>query len=322
MTSNERPEFELSAPIAHGSVGERLRAARESHGWTIEQVAKQLKLAPRQVSALESNDLSQLPSSTFVRGFTRNYARLLKLDIDDLLAHDDPRRPATPLRAVSGTMGELREEPHEKSSLLRWIIPALLLACLLGAIKWYEMTRSHTATQANVDAVAPKVEPLVEAPKSEPTPSAPAPISDGLPTSPAIGIGAVSVAPSAPATTMPIVPIAAPAPAPTATAQAATPVIAAPTPTPPVAANPPSSKNGTTLELAFSGKSWTEIRDTSGVVLTSRMQQPGARLTVSGQPPFRLTVGNASAVSLTRDGVAVDLASKASGSDVAKFSLE
>jgi cytoskeleton protein RodZ len=311
VTSTERPEFELSAPIAHGSVGERLQAARESHGWTIEHVAKQLKLAPRQVSALESNDLSQLPSSTFVRGFTRNYARLLKLDIDDLLAHDDPRRPATPLRAVSGTMGELREEPHEKSRFLQWlIIPILLVGCLVAAVKWYEMTRSSSATSGATEVVKPKVEPTTEPPKSDAPP--PAPATDTPAPQPGIGIGPVSLAPGAPTPSTPIAPVSAPIVAST--------VVTTPLAT--VAAAAQAPKNGTTLELAFSGKSWTEIRDASGVVLTSRLQQPGARLTVSGQPPFRLTVGNASSVTLTRDGIAIDLAGKAGGSDVAKFSLE
>ena len=63
-------------PIAAHSAGALLRDAREAAGLSIDAVAQQLKLAPRQVQALEDDDFAQLPGRTFVRGFMRNYARL------------------------------------------------------------------------------------------------------------------------------------------------------------------------------------------------------------------------------------------------------
>ena len=49
--------------------GARLKAAREDAGLSVDQVAQQLKLAPRQVRALEEEDFAQLPGRTFARGF-------------------------------------------------------------------------------------------------------------------------------------------------------------------------------------------------------------------------------------------------------------
>jgi cytoskeleton protein RodZ len=63
-----------------GGPGARLRSAREHAGLSLDQVAQALKLAPRQVKALEDEDFAQLPGRTFARGFVRNYARLLGLD--------------------------------------------------------------------------------------------------------------------------------------------------------------------------------------------------------------------------------------------------
>jgi cytoskeleton protein RodZ len=40
-------------------------------------VAAKLKLTARQIEALEQEDFSHLPSEVFVRGFVRNYARLV-----------------------------------------------------------------------------------------------------------------------------------------------------------------------------------------------------------------------------------------------------
>ena len=63
-------------PIA-SSAGAQLRAAREALGLSQEAVAQQLKLAPRQVRAIEEDDYARLPGRTFVRGFVRNYALTL-----------------------------------------------------------------------------------------------------------------------------------------------------------------------------------------------------------------------------------------------------
>jgi len=68
------------------SVGAWLRSAREAAGLSEDAVAQQLKLAPRQVRAIEEDDYARLPGRTFVRGLVRNYARLVHLDADALLA--------------------------------------------------------------------------------------------------------------------------------------------------------------------------------------------------------------------------------------------
>ena len=63
-----------------------LAAARNAAGMTLADAARNLKLSPRQVEALESGDYARLPGPVFVRGFIRNYARLLKIDAAPLLA--------------------------------------------------------------------------------------------------------------------------------------------------------------------------------------------------------------------------------------------
>jgi cytoskeleton protein RodZ len=85
------------------SAGAQLTAARERCGLTVAEVAQQLKLSPGQVTALETGDSQRLPGAVFVRGFIRNYARLVKLDAAALLGSADyalpppaPPRPALP----------------------------------------------------------------------------------------------------------------------------------------------------------------------------------------------------------------------------------
>src|SRR5207249_6781224 len=86
MTTTREWRDDPPAETGHWGAGAQLRATREAFGLSLEEVAQQLKLAPRQVIALEDEDFAQLPGRTFVRGFARNYARLLNLDGDQLLA--------------------------------------------------------------------------------------------------------------------------------------------------------------------------------------------------------------------------------------------
>ncbi|MCA1979039.1 MAG: helix-turn-helix domain-containing protein, partial [Thiobacillus sp.] len=69
-----------------GAVGKALRAARESRGMSVEDAATRLRLMHRQIDAMESEDFSSLGQPVFARGFVRNYARLLGLDPEPLLA--------------------------------------------------------------------------------------------------------------------------------------------------------------------------------------------------------------------------------------------
>ncbi|PJE79721.1 Cytoskeleton protein RodZ [invertebrate metagenome] len=62
---------------------------RQSREWSVEFVAEHLKLSPNQVQALENCDFSSLPEPPFIRGYVRNYARLLQLDPDRLVASFD-----------------------------------------------------------------------------------------------------------------------------------------------------------------------------------------------------------------------------------------
>jgi len=148
--------------IAAQHAGALLRAGREAAGLSIATVAQQLKLAPRQVMAIEDSDFAGLPGRTFVRGFVRNYARLLRLDPDVVLnalpeaiapaTHDNPSLAATPR-----PMGEMPAETHVRPSAARWAIPVALVAVVTVAAV-YEIARppaEHPRATAGANNPAP-----------------------------------------------------------------------------------------------------------------------------------------------------------------------
>jgi len=66
--------------------GEMLRQTREARGLGLDEVASQLNLTATRVSQLEAGEWSSLPGLTFARGYLRQYARLLELDAEALVA--------------------------------------------------------------------------------------------------------------------------------------------------------------------------------------------------------------------------------------------
>ena len=62
------------------SVGERLRAAREEKGLTLEEVADQTRIPRRHLESLELSDWPKLPAPTYTMGFAKSYASAVGLD--------------------------------------------------------------------------------------------------------------------------------------------------------------------------------------------------------------------------------------------------
>ena len=79
MPVDERATVDSQGP------GAALQAAREEAGLSIPEVAQRLKLTVRLVEAIEANDRQKFPPSVYLRGFVRNYAKLLGLDAEPLL---------------------------------------------------------------------------------------------------------------------------------------------------------------------------------------------------------------------------------------------
>ena len=54
------------------AIGTDLRAARESLGWTLSDVAKKLRIRLSFLEALEAGQLTRIPGNVYARGFLRN----------------------------------------------------------------------------------------------------------------------------------------------------------------------------------------------------------------------------------------------------------
>jgi cytoskeleton protein RodZ len=279
--------------------GAQLRAAREAAGMSIDDVAQQLKLAPRQVKALEDENFAELPGRTFSRGFLRNYARLLNLDANDLVTHlpDSAHAPAlgSPELHSTGTlMAELPSAGASKASFGRWLIPLVLVACIVGAAA-YEWYRGGLTPLTDGARTAPDASTRKAAPAAAPATPAPAPSGQGAGTplpNPLVNDGKPAPQPAAPAGDAGGLA--------TPSAVSATNASAPPTPA--------TMPENAPVVIGYRGPSWTEIRDASGQVIVAKLIPADSVQPVDGTPPFELVLGNAQAVSLKYRGEPIDLA--------------
>jgi len=272
-----------------------LRSAREAAGLSVDDVALQLKLAPRPVQALEDDDYQRLPGRTFARGFARNYARFIQVDPDRVLAlmpagESAPALERPSFAAARRPMGEIPVERATKRSSVPRMLFLLLALAAVGAAAYYEYL--HKASEARRDAAAGSenaTTAMIPAPRS---PTAAGSTTTALPNPVTAEPSTTAAIPSA-------------SPAETAPGAAATPDAT----TTPAGAGAASAKaSDAALVLAFKGTSWAEVKDANGRVILQMTGGAGMTQTVTGTPPFELSLGNAPEVAVSFRGQSLDLA--------------
>ncbi|GHC16342.1 RodZ domain-containing protein [Aidingimonas halophila] len=81
-------------------------------------------------------------------------------------------------------------------------------------------------------------------------------------------------------------------------------------------------RNAGRIELSFEEESWTEIFDANDERIFFGLQEAGSQATAEGEPPFRMTIGNASGVELRYLGETIDLEERTGSNNVARFTLD
>lgn len=138
------PESALRT-AAPAPFGPPLAAAREALGLSQSEVASRLRLHPRQISAIEAEQLTALPAAPFLRGFIRNYAKEVRVDPAPLLTALDARMgPPPDLRAVSGGAAPIvRNAQRERMSRQLVVFGSVGALLALAAIGWFASQAPH-----------------------------------------------------------------------------------------------------------------------------------------------------------------------------------
>jgi len=261
-------------------------ARRAELGMSLEDVANQLKFAPRFIESLEAGNFDKLPGRTFARGMLRSYAKMLDIDPAPYLAQVGPSaaQHLVTEQAVSLRAPIPFSEGGRHVNLVYMALSLVFLAVVaFFAFEWLQEKRGP----AKLAFVAPGREAPAGGSAARPTPPVSMTASNATP----------HVTEDKPATFASAGPLPLPETAPRADA-----------------ANAVNSWNRTPLApgkarivMRFDKDSWVEIKARNGQTLLSQLNPGGTEKTIEGVPPFDVTIGNAPNVHVTYNDQPVDL---------------
>lgn len=296
------------------TAGGLLRQARQAQGLHIAALAAAIKVVPRKLELLESDQYDKLPDATFTRALAQAVCRTLKVDAKPVLALLPPLNGHRLEQVSEGLKTPFNERPghfvpRDWASVSS---PALWLAVLLviGAVLLYALP----AGWLPLPAKAPS-DSAASAAGSAPFAAA-ASGAEGSLIGAATGEASPATAPPAAAPGQvgdPAVPALLPATLPGTPAGVGGAAVAGAASAAPVAAS--------LLQIRTTAQSWVGVTDARGTALLGRTVLPGEAVGLDGPLPLKVRVGNASATALIFKGQPVDLAAFTIG-NVARLELK
>lgn len=280
-------------------LGSVLQTARVSKKLSIDQVSQAIHLSAKQIQALENNDFSLLPEPVITRGFIRNYANFLDVDVEPLLRHyrssvSQEERSIVVKANVNEVMSQHTHQPW-----LMYVLGSILVLLFLTAWFYY-----MDSVKAPGDAAQEDVAAVTEAENlSQNLPEEIVPPIDGQNVDPVTGQN-IDV-PSTPAQ---------PLSAGTIANQPTVTSLKPPAPS----VQPLVAKK---LEMQFSADSWVRVKDKTGQILLEKTATAGSTENLDGEPPFNIVIGNATAAKVKFYGQEVDLA-PATSKNIIRLHLE
>ncbi len=266
MDDKKKLEDEIQELPKVGS-GSLLAAARKQQNRTVEEIADELNLSVTQIRTIELDQSEGLPEPTYVRGYIRSYARLLGLNVDEVLEHylNPNWQKGTRLDDMPRDIGSANET--KKSG---FFTPAKIVALIviLSVLAFLWFTGKLDALFGN-------------------QPSTP--------------VSTVTT-PSTTASTSPSPQVSENTPAPEEDAN----VIDAPS-TEEAATGEATEQVQYSLSLSFSDTSWVDIRDQEGNRLAYKSYAEGEDFTVTSATAMKVFIGNAKAVSAELNGQPYDI---------------
>ncbi|HET7314676.1 helix-turn-helix domain-containing protein [Salinisphaera sp.] len=349
--NHDADEETASAGLVHNKAdgmtpGEILREGRLSHDYSIDDLCAQTKLNARTVEALEDNDFGALSQPVFARGYYRQCAKVLDLDVDRLMAAytaiaGETPRPRIDHGAAGAGVIPREVTPSRGFRFRRLFLLLIIIVVVIGAIVFVLPSNSEPDTigiggnagsdNGGYDASATQTYEFNSFSNS----------NSGADDNTAAGAepGAASDTGASEAADTPDVTAASAdgGQAPTGRQAGGRNVkrtlgLASPTSDqanaepgqdgndaagPSAPAVPPNR-----LVLTFSKRSWVRVTDANGNRMASRIFEAGEEKKFNGEPPYKITLGFAPGVKMTIGGQPVDIAGQTNGGSVAHLTVD
>jgi len=141
------------------SVGERLRAAREEKGFSLEDIAAETRIPRRHLESIEGSDWQRLPAPTYTIGFAKSYASAVGLDRTEI--GEQLRAEMGGYRADTAVV-ETFEPADPARTMPKWLVMGAIAAIILAVIV-FTWLRERSLSEAPEPAG-----PVVQAPAQVP----------------------------------------------------------------------------------------------------------------------------------------------------------
>lgn len=279
------PDGGDSAPLA----GERLAEARRARDVSIQEIANALHLDEHKVRALEQNEFEKLGAPVFAKGYLRKYAALVGVSVDDILADYYRLNRSTGTQLVIPT----RVRQPRNISLEPWFGGFAVVIVVAGAAWWWLSAGSDWFGN---DTEPPTLAPFADDRSVVPTPE------PGTPTTEAETAGRDAAGQADSADVPP--PQESPVELPSGAEQPQT-----------------GGQSQVELRLTFTGDCWTEVTDASGERLYFGLGSAGRAVTVSGEPPLQVLLGNSANATLAVNGSNYPVPQSARRGDTARLTI-
>ena len=115
------------------SLGEKLKAAREARGVSIDQISGETNISGRYLEALEKEDFSPFPGEPYIQGFLKSYGEYLGFSADEVLS----LYRALKIQEQPVPMEQLLKNPSPAPKIIGGIvIVAAIAAIAFGAVTY------------------------------------------------------------------------------------------------------------------------------------------------------------------------------------------
>lgn len=255
--------------------GERLRAAREATGRSLDDLARTTRIRKAYLEALENEDWGRIPKGVIGRGFVRVVAKELGADEGEFTTLYRRARPDEAGEAAGGLPEpdwdvSLRGRRRKGVSPLAWA--AVVLIVLLAGAGWWLWVRKGAPGPVSQEVPA----------QTERSPAPPVPPEPPPPGVPPASPEAAASAPAGPAAETP----------------------RAPEPPPPEPVPEPARPERLRLEITATEKAWIRVVADGGKPV-DRVFQPGETRTYEASEGFLVKLGNAGGVRFSWNGEAL-----------------
>lgn len=288
--------------------GNQLQRAREERHWSRADIATSLCLNVGVIIALEENDYSRLPFPTFVRGYLRNYARLLELEPEPLLAayerhggNTSPSLPITPPR---------RRQSYDY--LWHFFSYIVIFGLIVLVAMWWRsdvppdlVVIPEETVKPNVSSQESSFQELPSRELAEILAAGPPPEDNSSTTTRAPAQVEPSTIPASSTTSGPP-----PVATDVHTSSPTTPIQESSTT---AGATTPTVEEKPTIIVEVSADTWVKIQDSKGKRLFNNLIKAGNTHSIQGKPPFKVRLGRVNGVTINYNGQPFDFSSYIKG---------